>query len=419
MQIYLCMAGENQITNWIPLLHLGAGNFDEIWLLVGLRDHSGNPEDREKAERPAKAFLRLLSERFGPEDRPRVERLVTHADTAVETFDRVYEKCGNGDLRVIANFTQGTRAMIFGALAALQQAERNGDVQARCFLYMDHPARLSWIHPVVEERGESLRPELRVTLEDFLGLRGISEVYADRRAAGERSALARTAATERLFQLLTGDGPDDPLVNVRIRTLHGTVQRWRNQENQLGREELFLSRNALTNGQVDLLETILREEAGASLLRRDESGKGYWFRGREAVRYFGGGWFEEYLFARVRERLADRAEVYLRVHLRERAQGGADGELDLVIWHGPQAHLVECKAGIIGRGGVWREDARVLANWQHVALGPRGRVALVCAQTPDSEADRGNLEREAAMSHVPIFFGWEGVNGFLRWLDEL
>ncbi len=419
MRVYLCMAGENQITNWIPLLHLGAGNFDEIWLLIGLRDRSGAPDDREKAERPAEAFERMLSDRFGTEDGPRVARLVTHADSAGETFDRVHEKCAAGDLRVIANFTQGTRAMIFGALAALQQAERDGDLQARCFLYMDHPARLSWIHPAVEEPGELLRPEVRVALEDFLGLRGISEAYAERRAAGESRALARTEATERLFQLLTGDGPEDPLANARIRTLHGTVQRWRDQENQLGEEELFLARNELSNERVDLLETVLREEAGASLLRRDESGKGYWFRGKEAVRYFGGGWFEEYLFARARERLADRAEVRLGVHLRERAQGGADGELDLVIWRSPQAHLVECKAGIIGRGGVWREHPRVLANWRHVVLGPRGRVALVCAQLPDRDLDRYNLEREAALSHVPIFFGWEGVNGFLHWLDEL
>ncbi len=419
MRVYLCMAGENQITNWIPLLHFGAGNFDEIWMIVGLRDRSGNTEDREKAERPAKAFESLLSERFGPGKVPRVERLVTDADNAAETFDRLCEKCEDGDLRITANFTQGTRAMIFGALAALQQAEKDHDAQVRGFLYMDGPARLLRIHPLVEESAEPVRPELRVALEDFLGLRGISEAYAERRAAGESRALARAEATERLFQYLTGDRADDPLANARIRTLHGTVQRWRSREDEIGEGELFLARSELTNGQIDLLETILREGAGGGLLRRDESGNGYRFRGREAIRYFGGGWFEEYLFARARERLAERAELRLGVHLRERAQGGADGELDLVIWRSPQAHLVECKAGIIGRGGVWREDVRVLANWQHVALGPRGRVALVCAQTPEGDVDRYNLEREAAMSHVWVFFGWEGVNGFLRWLDEL
>lgn len=419
MKIYVCMAGENQITNWMPLLHLGVERFDEVWLVVGLRDRSGTPEDRERAERPAKAFETLLAERFGPAKAPRVERIVTDADSAAETFDRVYEKCEDGDLCITANFTQGTRAMIFGVLPALQKAEKDGNVQLRGLLYTDDPARLLWIHPEVERHAEPVRPELRVTLEDFLGLRGISEAYAERRAVGESLALARAEATETLFQHLTGDRADDPHANERIRTLHGTVQQWRNREDELGEHELFVARAALTNGQIDLLEAILRKGAGAGLLRRDDGGSGYWFRGREAVRYFGGGWFEEYLFARARERLAERAELRLGVHLRERAPGGADGELDLVVWRSPQAYIVECKAGLVGPNGVWRRDVRTLANWQHVALGPRGRVALVCAQTPNDAADRFNLEREAAMSRVPIFFGWEGVNGFLRWLDGL
>ncbi|MFZ1413178.1 MAG: DUF1887 family CARF protein [Defluviicoccus sp.] len=429
--VYVCCGGENQVTNLQALRHYGIRQFSDVLMLIGCSDPP-TAEDQRKAIEPAKHFRKLITQEAEDlQHQLAIKFIQAPRDDAHRWATELQTELGRIGLgHYLFNVTSGTRSMIFGALAALQEAgAEDPGVTVEAIVYLAQPPRLQLLHPNIDTREILIDPNDRVTFSDWIRLRGIYEQNRPAREARERNAIDRAALTAALLAFLqdfaktANPRQPDRAFSDAVAALHGTAQPFLDEKapktDQPWVRRVFSDSEKYQKQILATMISRIDDRRLSSLLKKE--GNDFVFSNEDGFRYLGGGWFEELVFLHCRERLGQRPTAWNDVHLSIRVQLNAqrrdlDADLDVIVIVDGQPHLIECKAKRFG-GGVTTDDVQKLARWHHAVLGPRGRILLLSLQPISSGHDR--LSREARLNQVDLVEGPDALSGLDRWLAGL
>jgi PAS domain-containing protein len=309
--LHLCIATGQNLANLIPALQCGA---QEVWILQTREMHAraGFLADALKAR--GIAVHRID---FADDD---VRTLHEQAAGVAERLD---------GRAVTVNITGGTKLMTLALTDTLAPHLATGEASTQPHVvYTDtRHRRLDWLRP--EARTEPMADVL--TIDDMLLAQGYrrqagsggAEAAEWQRAADERKALTRRLG-EQAERLARFFGALNTLAQSALGEPGGP---WRPEQD-------FEFTPGGANAE------LLRAARSAGLLAWDEQTHVV-FRDRDAARYLGGGWVEEFAGLKVSGELRGRWAARVRI---ESVDGRTPNELDLVAVHANRMLVVECKA---------------------------------------------------------------------------
>lgn len=330
-ELHLCIATGQNLANLIPALQCGAR---EVWVLQTPEMHAraGFLADALKAR-----GITVQRINFADDD---VTTLHTQAASIAERLD---------GRAVTINLTGGTKLMTLALTDTLAAHLSTNSAAAQPHLvYTDtRHHRLDWLRPT--PRSEVMADVLRIN--DILlaqgyrrqGASGGAEAAEWQRAADARKGLTRqlgdkAAALARFF------GPLNALAHRALNEPRGP---W------LPEQELDFTPGG-ANAE------LLRSASSAGLLSWDEQTQVV-FRDREAARYLGGGWVEEFAGSKISGMRPSDWAPRLQI---ESTAGHTPNELDAVVVHGNRLLVIECKAAAARDNDVadWIYKASQLAR---------------------------------------------------------
>ena len=343
---------------------------------------------------------------------------------------------------VIFNVTSGTRSMMFGAMLGLETARTSHSWSA--VIYLSNPARTEQLRPVPIQSPNYLASVDPLTLEELLSLRGYEWRYSRQSDKHRARMLERKDFTRWMVGKMTRKAYSGAY-NTRPRVLHAVIGEVEDREGK-GKTEAgkrSFSPDKFSDDRHNKYKNGKGEPHGSGLfwkddvflnrdapphnnLYRKDSGK-IELQGKQAIDYFTGGWFEEYVFLLCRDILGCRSDLQLYVKVRyadpETAGGKEDGEIDLIIKVANDLHLIECKAGRVASrsnpDGINRSTIHTISTRRRqISAGGSGSGRVVSFQTGYSDFQVA-LEREAKSAQVAIYFGKRGAKDFKTWLRSL
>ena len=438
---YVCSATSALEVNLGPLRALGWRRIDHIILLVGAGSIP-TALDLRNALEPAERFGKIVEgdckkQKINP---PRIERVCCPPDSTDAWYDWLLVELYKTDSPlVLLNLTGGTRSMIFAALAALQKNAKDNRKEpnrtSRAFIYSSGPERVEEVWPELGRQTLRLPQEPRPSVRNLLHSRGLVAMTTEQEDQDRREAAQRRGDfTRTLFELIASKG--DKAADDRAAAMHGIIRgRIKDIEDIGPEEEVWIERDQLGT-QAELWHGIEQAADGLGGLLTFPPG-GMVLHGQAAVRYFQGGWFEEWAFLQCLDALRNRPwwDVQWSFPFGYHENGRTDGECDVLVTGEGTTFLLECKAGVrlvpdekpingkpIRRGKSIRrvrELPRKIAGWRDSIAGGRGAAAIMLLVPPRDDSQRRMLEHEAAQKKVSVWIGKSGRDIFKRWIGEL
>lgn len=388
--LYVTCASEFMVPNLAPLL-AGPEPFDAVLILKGCGEPPTD-NDLRAAVRPAERSRRLLAGRGMSEVHvlrvPPFDPAGCHAALAA-----VGPLSGT---RVTCALNGGTKVMNFASVAAL--AGLTGS-QPELVYFQPGPPRL--IRGLLDGAGGAPErlPQPTLTMEEYLELHGFKVAHADRGRARREEAFVREALAQRIAALALPGDRVRPDVLAALKKLAGA----RTDGGDRGE-------GAWPGGIAARLAAI----PGIGNARED---------------YLTGGWLEDITFLRSEARLGGipgvRVEPNVCVKLDDPNSielAEHEHELDVVIYHADQLHLIECKTRPFqregGSQGYWQGVFNRLAVLKRRLVGQYGTVALLNPH-PLLPANAEVQRRRAEHAGIELWTGSRALADLKARLDRL
>lgn len=346
--ILLCIATGQNLANLIPALQLRPA---EVWILA-------TPKMRQQAQTLKKSL-----------DRHAIPaRIEAFADTDIPTLEaeslRIAELLDKQP--TLFNATGGTKQMAF-ILADNTLQVLGPEVQG--VLYADtRNQRIDWLRPA----GRGSQPiDNLLTLEDILGIQGFRlGKVSNRQEEWIKTVEERSQLTRQL-----GDQAE------QLENLFGALNVL--AQKATTNPDTFHPQQQLNRAPHPRLSGLLHDAERHDLLRWDGN-TGIEFNNRDAARYFGGGWIEEYLFFKLR---GCHPKDYAINPIFIAPDDKTTNEMDAIVVHRNRLLAIECKTIRFGRDRG--KDADILYKLDSLAQRTGGLMheSLLLSARPLDEAN--------------------------------
>jgi hypothetical protein len=384
---YVCAATRFGVVNTIPLMLAGREAIARVVVFVGATEASANdPTTIREALDPLERLRRVIADvdrripvetRSGDPGSP----AVWEAHMA-EILAAATPSCP-----VVLNIKPGTKEMLIGALKALLRAPPDcgrlitvGDALGVDFLDLHGSA------PPQEAPASG-----GFTLDGYLTSQGYLEAARKRRRRNEGIVLSFRETLSAVAEALLAD-PDRliPPINAALP---------RDRRGNATRGQVAPGRSGTADAQE--AARIIAMLGGLPGLRRveDESGPALFADSDWAAQMVESGWFEAYLFLRLRAAFAEdnRVEVMADVQVtadpREALhENVAHGQFDVALLVSDQLHVIEAKIAD-ARGPTPGKLVEQGIRWKAALLGPHGHFIGVMPRVTEQNAPAGFLDK--------------------------
>jgi len=327
---HVCVATGQNLANLIPVLQLGAQDVviletaemrQSAGNLARALEHHGIAAQRMPLDDASPLSLRAAAERIAQELDP---------------------------LAVVLNATGGTKLMVLALVEHLRLLDTTNEARLHILYVETQKDRLDWLAPQA----------MTEPLDDVLDLRDIAAVqgYRLKRVASEDPQWQCDATERQRLTRRLGDNADS------LAGFFGILNRLADaalSENE--RDGRFVARQEFPYSPGNSYAAILRTAQDLGLLHWDRR-REVVFSGKEAARYFRGGWLEEYAWLKLRG--AKPRDFAVGVEI-EWLSNRTRNELDVLAVSKNRLLVVECKTSRLGRDEG--RDAQVVYKLDHLA----------------------------------------------------
>ncbi len=400
--VYLCCATGFAPNNYAPVFHLGKGRVKKVVICCGAAPESHDPSDQKHAIKPARALQKMLAAQLNPTSTSAVDIQLFYGDpNRPSDWLRLgaFVKAFADGLPVIANLQGGTAQMSLGIDRALETA------------------KLDWLMVTVT------KPPIQTAVTALFGNR-IDEKFIP------LNEVAENIPRELLFSV-RGLEPDTiEAKNQRTYYEQRTDLATRIWDKMAGSEQARRALAQLNTANYDesssnaplnlaalnLAETALRLIADIFELEADN----LQIVNRHLSSFLTGGWLEQAALNHLTRHFVKRRDVTFTLNVPLCKIGGRDleGEVDILVQHGENFHVVELKTSA-GAKQLRAKHRNQTANNRNMVGGEMARAWLVMPfLTGDGEYVR-QLKASCNLSQVSLIAGLGAFDQLARQIEAL
>lgn len=417
---YICIASRYAEPNILPPLWQ-PDHFSHVLVLKGL---TGRSEDADQSSLPAKRYRILL--------RARLNAPIEVREVSALSFEEVHKMVGawlgerdTSVSEVVLNVTGGMVPTKLGAnWACYEWASADAERGYRA-VYYDPQSKPSLM--VVGAQGDASVPQ--AVAEDCLKIEDLLILGGHKISSVQRDFLFPEASLEALDQLATRRNIKRQIaISIAFNRVASSAGAFDERRTNDPFPRPIINLEWLDKGKLrQELASIWRDLSpllppGGDI---DISASSISVRTARALSYVRGGWLEEAVAARLADRLAGTSGVEIATNVELTLDEGKAvatplvRELDVIIRHRDQLHVIECKSGRYARPQKEKDPAergcaiggdaidRLIAIRKLIS-GPRATVALAASRIPSDSSQQkmvASLLKRAKADNIELWLG--------------